>query len=219
MVTAGVTDLLPPRAYNLPMIRTSIAIALGAAVVIAGCGAANKPPTSGSTVAGRPTTQDPGAAAYRYSACMREKGVSGFPDPVVKSSGNQVSVMTHITPQISGSPAFKSAQQACAHLLPNGGVGQNGPTAAQLHAREQALLAFAGCMRRHGFARFPDPTSDGQLSLQAIQAAGINLTEPAVKPAALACSGLTHGIITKADVERAISDPGASGHQQAAAGG
>lgn len=202
------------------MIRTSSALALGAALVIAGCGGTNKPPTSGSTVAGKSATNsDPGAAAYRYSACMRQKGVTNFPDPVVKTSGNQVSVMMHMTPQISGSPAFKSAQQACAHLLPNGGVGQNGPTAAQLHAREQALLAFAGCMRRRGFPRFPDPTSDGQLSLQTIQAAGINLSEPAVKPAALACSSLTHGIITKADVEQAVTNPNSSGHQQSPAGG
>ncbi len=55
-------------------------------------------------------------------------------------------------------------------------------------------------MRRHGFGRFPDPDSRGDLTIAMIEAAGINLKEPAVKPAADACASVTHGILTKAAV-------------------
>jgi hypothetical protein len=68
-------------------------------------------------------------------------------------------------------------------------------------------LAFARCLRRHGLARFPDPNSQGQITRQMISAAGIDLHQPAVLSAAKACVGVTHGVITQADVDRAINGP------------
>lgn len=68
-------------------------------------------------------------------------------------------------------------------------------------------------VRKRGFPRFPDPTSQGQLSLSQIESAGINLEAPAAKPAALACASTSLGQISKADVERAIANPDASGSQ------
>ena len=67
------------------------------------------------------------------------------------------------------------------------------------------MLAFAGCIRRHGFTRFPDPTSTGQLSHQMLSAAGIDLHQPAVVRAADACVSVTHGFITRALVGRFIA--------------
>jgi hypothetical protein len=84
----------------------------------------------------------------------------------------------------------------------------------QTQVQEQRdLVAFAGCMRSHrvtnrpdkrsrGFASFPDPTSTGLVSRQMLANAGINLRQPAVLPAAEACTSVTHGMITKADVAR-----------------
>lgn len=197
------------------MLRISSALALIVAVLIAGCGGSGKPPKDAAAVGGA-ARRGLAASAYRYSDCMRAHGVSAFQDPVVHTNGNQVSVIMQVDPQITKSPAYRSAVTACAHFLPNGGVG---PTPAQQQAREQDLLAFANCMRRHGFGRFPDPNSQGQLTLPMIEAAGINLKEPAVKPAADACVSVTHGILTKAAVAQAIANPNASGHQQSAAGG
>ena len=197
------------------MIRITSLLALLTALVIAGCGGSSKPPQNSASVGGG-SKNGPAAPAYRYADCMRQHGVGAFPDPVVHTNGNQVSVTMRIDPQMTNSPDFKSAQTACAHLLPNGGVG---PTPAQQRAREQDLLAFANCMRSHGFHQFPDPTSQGQLTLPMIEAAGINLKEPAVKPAADACVSVTHGILTKAAVAAAIANPNASGHQQSSASG
>jgi hypothetical protein len=66
-------------------------------------------------------------------------------------------------------------------------------------------LAFARCVRNHGFPSFPDPTSDGQLSHEMIDAAGINLHQPAVLQAGDACVGVTHGLLTRAAVARFVA--------------
>ena len=74
-------------------------------------------------------------------------------------------------------------------------------------------------MRQHGFPRFPDPNSQGQLTPAMLGASGIDLQQPAIKPAAYACLPVTHGIINRADVNQAISNPNASGTQSSSAGG
>jgi hypothetical protein len=136
---------------------------------------------------------------------MRSHGVSGFPDPVVKTSGSSASVAIRITPALAGSPSFKSAQKACGHILP-GPKGQ-GLSPAQQQARTRAMLAFAQCLRTHGFPRFPDPTAQGQLTLQMVTSAGIDLHTPALLTAGKACTSVTHGQLTPAQVVQAINGP------------
>ena len=67
------------------------------------------------------------------------------------------------------------------------------------------MLAFARCIRSHGFPSFPDPTSSGELTHEMLANAGINLHQPAVLQAADACVGVTHGVITKAVVARFVA--------------
>jgi hypothetical protein len=217
-VTACVTAPSPVARYNggmnkrrLPRTAAFPVLLVVAALLIAACGGSKKPPapSSGGSHSSGIT------AAYRFSACMRDHGVTNFQDPHVSTNGNQVKVAVHVDPSITGSPAFKSAQAACGHLLPG---PNNDPTQAQLHARAQALLAFARCMRQHGFSKFPDPTSQGQLTPEMLSKAGIDLQQPAVKPAAYACLPLTHGLLTKADVNQAVSNPN-GGSQSSSAGG
>lgn len=73
------------------------------------------------------------------------------------------------------------------------------------------MVAFARCMRAHGFPRFPDPTSQGQLTLTMIRQAGINLAQPAIKPAAYGCAPLTHGLLTRANINQALANPTSTG--------
>ena len=61
-------------------------------------------------------------------------------------------------------------------------------------------------MRSHGFPSFPDPTSTGNLNHEMLANAGIDLHQPAVVQAADACVGVTHGLITRADVARFIAE-------------
>ena len=221
VVTTGVTGPAPPQAYNeamktrrLTRYAQALAVAGLTAILIAACGGgAKKPPASSSGASASNSSAI--RSAYRYADCMRSHGVSAFQDPHVQINGNSSSVAFHVDPQMTSSPAWKSAQSACAHILP-GQVGA--PTPAQIHARVTALVAFASCIRRHGFPKFPDPNSQGRLNAAMLSAAGINLQQPAIKPAADACVGLTHGIITKADINQAISNPSRSGSHTGSGG-
>jgi hypothetical protein len=134
---------------------------------------------------------------------MRAHGVSNFPDPVFHQQGSHTSVMIRVDPSITGSPAFKSASQACGKILP--GPGGQQLSGAALQRQTQDALAFSRCMRGRGFANFPDPTAQGQLTPEMVTAAGINIHQPAVLHAGLACTSVTHGLLTKANVERAVN--------------
>ena len=140
---------------------------------------------------------------------MRNHGVSNFPDPVVKTSAGGSSVSIGINPSISGQPAFNSAQKACQHIIGNPGNGP-GDSPAQRQAKTQALIAFARCLRSHGFPNFPDPDATGQLSAEMITKAGINFHTPALLTAGKRCASVTHGQITPAQVVQAINHATAS---------
>ncbi|MGH2915232.1 MAG: hypothetical protein ACRDMX_09610 [Solirubrobacteraceae bacterium] len=188
----------------------TIALALAAA----GCGS-SAPPTT--TAQGKvPQNARAGAeSAYAYSACMRNHGVSSFPNPRVTVNGDQTQVAIGINPTISGSPAFGSAQKACAHIMP-GPTGPGGGSANPAKLRD--LLSFVACLRVHGLPHFPDPDSQGHLSPQMLTAAGIDLHQPAILTAARACIGASHGAVTMADVYRAVNGGGqGSGSARSAA--
>jgi hypothetical protein len=194
-------------------------LALVAAVVVAvigaGCGGHVPSSASVSGAAAAAAKGGPGEAAFRFSACMRTHGVSNFPDPKVKTSAGSTSVAIAINPSISGQPAFKSAQKACQHILGkpgSAGTDHNSP------ARVQALIAFARCLRSHGFPNFPDPNANGELSEQTIAKSGINFQTPALLTAGQRCASVTHGIITPAQVAQAINHAKTEGAQQANGG-
>jgi len=176
--------------------RSAPAIA-GVALLLTGCGSSARPPASSTG----PSFQSFTAAAFRYASCMRSHGVPNFPEPQIVNGPGEHGIKQTITPAISGTPQFETAQRACRGILP----APTNRAPAQQHAREQELLAFARCLRSHGIPNFPDPTSQGQMTLEMVHAAGVDLHAPAVLPAAKACIGLTHGEITGADVERAIN--------------
>jgi hypothetical protein len=180
--------------------RSNWVVALGVAIAVSACGSSGH---SSSTTAGAANNQTQAhmRAAFSFARCMRSHGVPGFPDPTTRAfkfaltpaSGN------------ASSPAFRSAVSACQHLLPDGGPSIDSP--ARRQARIAAALAFARCLRAHGFPTFPDPTSTGELNPQMVTEAGINLHQPAVLHAADGCVGLTHGFLTKADIARAVNGP------------
>jgi hypothetical protein len=191
-----------------------VLLATLAAVLLAACGASPKPTPAASSggARGAGSFKSVAADAYKQSACMRRHGVPNFPDPKVVSNAHQQMIGIHVTPAMTSSPSFKSAQKACAYLMPqSGGNNTVGPSAAQQRAHTEGILAFAACMRTHGFKSFPDPDNQGNLTPAMLQRANIDLQQPAVKPAADACAGASHGQITKADINQAIANPGGNG--------
>jgi hypothetical protein len=113
--------------------------------------------------AGTARTNDNSAAtvahskAVKFAECMRNNGVSGFPDPdasgslTVDAVANGWSVDTN-------SAAWKEAIAGCKDLEPAGFTGGK-VTPSQRTAR----LAFAKCVRESGVPDFPDPADDQPL--------------------------------------------------------
>jgi hypothetical protein len=194
-----------PSIFSRPPRRALTAFGAAAAVVVilAGCGG-NSPSSASLSGAAAAAKGGPGATAFAFSRCMRSHGVTNFPDPKVTTSAGGSSVAIGINPSISGQPAFKTAQKACNHILPQGGGGPDG-TPAQRQARTQALIAFARCLRANGFPTFPDPDASGELSAQMIARAGVNMRTPALRTVGQRCASVTHGQITPAQVVEAIN--------------
>lgn len=168
-------------------------------VLMVGCGSAG-PTTSTSSGSAQNATKDHGVtAAFAYARCMRGHGVSGFPDPKIVTSPGSQAIMFHLNKSEAASPAFKTASQACQSILP----APTGSIAGQQQAHKAGLLAFARCMRAHGIAGFPDPDLQGELSLQMVAAAGIDIHSRHVLDTGKACVGVSDGAIKLADIEAA----------------
>jgi hypothetical protein len=176
------------------------AAALAATAVIAACGSSS-PSSSSATGSGDASTpaqrQQMEQAAVHFADCMRSHGISDFPDPSTSPREFKNALETK-------SPAFNAALRACQHLLPGGGHRNRGES-PRSQAEKAAILAFARCLRSHGFPNFPDPTPSGDVTHEMLAAAGINLHQPAVVRAGDACVGVTHGLITQADVARFVA--------------
>jgi hypothetical protein len=146
-----------------------LATSVGAvAVLAAGCGSSKSPSvanvgttgaatTSATTSAGSSgngtvasdTGNNPaGGPAAPFDACLRKHGVPNvYPGSKTLPPG--------VDPN---SPRVAAAEHTCARLLP-----QDAPPDMISHPT-RPLIAFAKCMRRHGFPSFPDPDSQGHLS-------------------------------------------------------
>ncbi|HTX12532.1 MAG TPA: hypothetical protein VME22_28195 [Solirubrobacteraceae bacterium] len=173
------------------------AVVASAALLLSACGSSSSTSTTGSIK----SPQSFVAKAYEFSACMRNHGVTDFPDPKVTSNGNGQQIAIQAVG--ANTPAFKTATKACQGILPAPSNADLAAAAAQRRAHTQDLLSFARCMRNKGVNGFPDPGAQGQLTLAMITGAGIDLHAPQVAVAARACLPAAHGVITRADVAEA----------------
>jgi hypothetical protein len=135
---------------------------------------------------------------------MRSHGVRNFPDPSTVDPRAFKVAAQHLA---ASNPRFTSAARACNHLLPNGG-SESQETAQQKRTRLADGLSFARCMRSHGVTRFPDPTAQGYLSVEMVQAQGIDVHSPAFLRVVQACLPASHGALTPAGVREALSHAG-----------
>ena len=186
--------------HRSPPLRALVAAAAAFSLLVAGCGSRSPNSPGASGPSGQPTPVQMRQVGIRFSGCMHSHGVPTFPGP-----SDPRAFKTALGPDAPGaqSPTFQSAYTACRHLLPNGGQS---PSDVHSPAQIAAYLAFARCIRSHGFPSFPDPTTDGQLTHQMVATAGINLHQPAVQHAGDACAGVTHGFIARADIARFVAE-------------
>ena len=182
------------RASNLLTAAAAIAVT----TAIAACGSNSPGSARAAGPGGRParTQQD----EVNFVGCMRSHGVQNWPDP---ESNGQFDKPTLEQLGVSRS-RLQAASAGCQHPLPSG--GQPAPNPAGGQAQIAALVAFARCLRSHGFSTFPDPTRSGELTHEMLANSGINLHQPAVRQAADACVGVTHGVVTRAVAARFVPE-------------
>jgi hypothetical protein len=94
----------------------------------------------------------------KFAECMRDNGVSDFPDPDASGQLTIDGVVNGSSLDSDGS-AWKQAIGACKDLQPPGFMGDQEVTADEQEVR----LEFAQCMRDNGVEDFPDPAEDDPL--------------------------------------------------------
>jgi hypothetical protein len=197
-LTSRLARSAPPRAG---LAWLAVAALAGVSLVAAGCGGSSSPavariaPSTGdadASTSAAASDSGPGSPAA-YSACMRSHGVPTFPDP--NSQG-----LVQVTPGMGidpRSPAFTAAQQACQRL------SSGAPSSQPQRQTLQGERRFSTCMRDHGVPAFPDPDAQGELTKEMMNAAGIDVSAPAVEAAARTCLPAADGAITASQIRQA----------------
>ncbi len=175
------------------------------ALLAAGCAGGHSPAVASVASSTTATTTTAQNGLLAFSQCMRSDGMPNFPDPQRFAGGN---VKLTIHQFGTGNPHLQAALSACGHLLPTNGGGGSQQTAQQQRTQRADALSFARCMRSHGVSRFPDPTAQGQLTVEMVEAQGIDVHSPAVLRAVQECLPASHGALTPAKVREAINNAG-----------
>jgi hypothetical protein len=149
-----------------PLILTSAAAVAALSLLGAGCGGsgssgvanvASTTTTAASPATGATTTIEYGtnganAEALSFARCMRSHGIANWPDPESNGAFDK-SKLRQL--DVSPSRVRSIEDQSCRASFQNTGSGQAITITA---ADRNDYLKAAACMRRHGFADFPDPT-------------------------------------------------------------
>jgi hypothetical protein len=135
-------------------LRPLAALALIAMVtLISACGSSAPAATGSVSMGSGNNTAAHAQKAVKFAECMRNNGVSKFPDP--GASGKlTIDAIANGSSLDTGSPAFKQAIRACKNLEPAGFMGSK-----RSPQQMQAALKFAQCIRENGVKDFPDPVN------------------------------------------------------------
>jgi hypothetical protein len=143
-------------------IRTALVLGPLLALGLAACSTGGNDDQVASANGGSAPASSAGAnqpekeAALKFAQCMRDNGVSTFPDPKLSDNGEaQLS-----TPDGVDKSKLDAAQEKCKQYLPNGGEPQRLDPQKQAKVRE-----YSQCMRDHGIAKFPDPDENGGIAI------------------------------------------------------
>ncbi|MFD5553179.1 hypothetical protein ACFWIA_04975 [Streptomyces sp. NPDC127068] len=154
-------------------------VGVTAVVLLAGACSTDKetPADSGSSASAKAKGKGGEAgekSTLAYAKCMREKGVSNFPDPNEQGrldiDGTKVDMKSAVA---------QAADKACKPLLP--------PMQAKPPAEvQEASVKYAKCMRTNGVPKFPDPNSEGGIDING-DSLGVDPNSQAYKDADKKC--------------------------------
>jgi hypothetical protein len=131
------------------MSRALRPLAALATVALIGAGCSNEPAENGGAGNTKAAHQE---QAVKFAECMRDNGVSEFPDPDA-SGGLTIDGVLNGSSLDPSSAAWQNAIAACGDLQPPGFTGDEEVTDEEQETR----LEFAQCMRDNGVEDFPDP--------------------------------------------------------------
>lgn len=178
---------------NTPSKRLRLGLSFSAVLVlvvlVAGaCGGSDDSPDVASLDQGQEegstendTEVDEEQALLDFTGCMREQGVD-MPDPEPDEAGNLQLQFPHGAGS-SEVAAFREAADACGEFLEGATQGFHGGDVSET---QDAILAFARCMREEGIEDLPDPdfaAGGGPGSFFS----GIDFDDPEIQAAADAC--------------------------------
>lgn len=167
----------------------------GLCLLAAGCGGGS---SSGVASVPSTTTSTNPNRSVSFAQCMRSHGFPGWPDPLPGGGfdKSKLRALGYTKDQVRA-----VTDGACKSFVPNGG-----PQQLSVQQKVADGLSFARCMRSHGVTHFPDPTAQGQLSVEMVQAQGINVQSPQVLHVVQTCLPASHGALTPAKIRKAISE-------------
>jgi hypothetical protein len=124
-------------------------LAVLAIVALIGAGCSNDDASSGGNVNAANHEK-----AVNFAECMRENGVTEFPDPSGSGELTIDGVVNGSSIDPDG-PTWQGAIDACKDLQPPGftGEGERSPD------EQEGALEFAQCIRENGVTDFPDPVN------------------------------------------------------------
>jgi hypothetical protein len=179
------------------------AVAVALSLLAAGCDSGSPSSVASvNTTAVSTTPAGAQAAAVAFARCMRSHGVPNWPDPVGGGAFDK-STLARLVPDPS---RMRALQVPCEHLLPD--FNSSPPPSGQPRAQLADELSFARCMRHHGVARFPDPSVQNGLTVEMVEAQGIDVHSPIVLRVVQRCIPASHGALTAAKIRQAIQSAG-----------
>jgi hypothetical protein len=124
-----------------------------------------------------------------FAQCMRAHGVRDYPDPSQIAPSHPGSPNMRVAPNGGftanpSSPAYQRASRFCRSLAVASPASQT-----QSSDMIDAQLKFSACMRTHGVADYPDPTSTGDIGNNGT-IPGVDQTSPAFLAAETKCNAL-----------------------------
>lgn len=156
---------------------TISACALLFVIGAAGCAKKNEPSVATVNPGSGTVTKPAGGeqSALKYSQCMRDQGLSWFPDP--DAQGN----LKVSAPEGVDQSKVDQANEACKKYLPSGGG------AGQISTEDlDKIRQMAQCVRDHGFPKYPDPDANGSIAIDS-QTTGIQPDDPKFQAAMQEC--------------------------------
>jgi hypothetical protein len=149
----------------------------GCAAKTGGAGVATADGKPSAAASSAPAAVDDKDAALKFSQCMREQGLTWFPDPQPGNGGLRIQI-----PPGQDKTKVDAAMAACKKFMPNGGE----PPKLDAEALAQ-MRQFSKCMRENGVPNFPDPSANGQLMLDS-RKVGMGPGDPGFDAASKTCA-------------------------------